>query len=965
MLRVDSSKPLKIVYSLCRHPYLGWLIEPHAIQLNPDGDFSLTHQRLFTNTAPEFEEHLDDTDRQLIKLLEETEQGYLIKRYYKKPIRPVEFFSKVFQQESYDAIRPLVEKKLTRALGLIKKDSLYLMSREGWPVERKLAVADEAATVLFHFRRSAEGTRYFPTIRYKNMRIEFMYRDALVILNEPAWLLLEDTLYYFDEMLEGKKLQPFLNKRYISIPPSAEQAYFERFVCPLIEKHHVFAEGFKIVSERYQASPVLTLTHAQDKAFSLELAFQYGEYVFAAGSSQKVSVRMKESKGDYTFYRIKRSLSWEKTKMELLLSLGLEDCGNGYLALLCQEGGAEEAGEFDLISWLNLHSEQLEAAGFILRQQESGDRFFLGKSSLSLEFKETNDWFDLKAMVTFGPYSIPFIDLKHHILNSIAQYKLPNGEIAIIPQEWFAQYGNLFTLAEKGDGGLRLRKHHIGLVNELAESELASTTMSRKLQKLSTFEEIEDVPAPVHFNGLLRPYQKAGYNWFHFLKQYRFGGCLADDMGLGKTVQTLSLLQKIKEEARAANEPCTSLIIMPTSLIYNWLNEARKFAPQLNILVYTGTFRNREMDSFLQYDLVFCTYGIVRVDAGLMEQVYFNYIILDESQNIKNPSSKAYQAVKRLKSQNKLILSGTPVENSINDLWAQMSFINPGLLGSQTYFQNNFVSPIERKKDEEKARRLQAIIKPFILRRTKRQVAHELPEKTEQVLYCKMSEEQSEYYETTKSEYRNELLRSLEDGTFARSQLQVLQGLTRLRQIANHPALTDSSFQGQAGKFESVIHTLKNVLSEGHKVLMFSQFVRHLDIYRKYFDKHSMRYSYLDGGTQNRGEVVKEFQEDEDIKIFLISLKAGGVGLNLTQADYVFMLDPWWNPAVEQQAVDRTHRIGQTRNVFIYKFITKDTVEEKILALQHRKRAVAESLITVEEDYVKSLSADDIRDIIT
>jgi SNF2 family DNA or RNA helicase len=293
-----------------------------------------------------------------------------------------------------------------------------------------------------------------------------------------------------------------------------------------------------------------------------------------------------------------------------------------------------------------------------------------------------------------------------------------------------------------------------------------------------------------------------------------------------------------------------------------------------------------------------------------------------------------------------------------------MSFINPGLLGNQHFFQNDFVTPIERKKDEEKARKLQALIKPFILRRTKDQVATELPPKTEQLFYCQMSEEQSEYYEKVKSEYRNDLLKALEDGTFVKSQVQVLQGLTKLRQIANHPEMIDRDYEGESGKFENVIHTLENVLAENHKVLIFSQFVKQLEIYRNYLDKKGIRYSYLDGATQNRGDVVEEFRRNKDIKIFLISLKAGGVGLNLTEADYVFLLDPWWNPAVEQQAVDRTHRIGQTKNVFIYKFITKDSVEEKILALQNRKRSVAESLITTEESFVKSLSADDIREIL-
>jgi superfamily II DNA or RNA helicase len=965
MLRVDSAKPCKLVYSLCKHEFLGYLIEPHIVQLNQDGNFSLTYQRLFSTTAKEFAAILDETDMKLIKLLEETEQGHIIKRYYKKPVRPLEFFSKTFDQKLYDVIRPKIEKRMLEAFRLLVDKPLYTMSREGWPVEREIHLAQEAASVLFHFRRSEEETRYFPTIKYQGIRIEFMFKDAQVICNEPALLLLEDVLYRFEGELEGKKLQPFLNKRFISIPKSSETAYFEKFVAPLIEKHHVYAEGFTINTEKFEAVPVLKVIFIPGGISQLQLYFRYGTYVFPAGSTTKVTVRMEKKGDDYIFHRIKRSLSWEKAKLDELVGLGLEAASTLFLNLEVRGGlEPEEDSTFSVISWLNDHHEHLISEGFEIEQPEGNKRFLFGSSKIDLAFNEKNDWFDLKAVVHFGPYQIPFMDLRHHILNKIREFILPSGEVAVIPEKWFSQYGNLLHFTEKGDGNLRLKKHHIGLITDFGNSELASVTMDRKLQKLSEFQEIEDVAVPSNFKGKLRSYQQAGYNWFQFLRNYNFGGCLADDMGLGKTVQTLALLQKIKEESMESKTPCTSLIIMPTSLIYNWVKETEKFAPDLKILEYTGTFRSKDVERFINYDVVFTTYGITRVDIDVIKTLYFNYVILDESQNIKNPASKAYKAVKQLKSKNKLILSGTPVENTVNDLWTQMSFINPGLLGNQQFFQNDFVIPIEKKGDEEAARKLQALIKPFVLRRTKDQVAKELPEKTVQLFYCKMSEEQAQYYEDVKSEYRNDLLRALEDGTFAKSQIQVLQGLTKLRQIANHPYMIDKEYEGESGKFENVIHTLQNVLSRGHKVLVFSQFVKQLEIYRNHFDSEEIRYAYLDGATQNRGAVVEEFQQNSDIKLFLISLKAGGVGLNLTEADYVFMLDPWWNPAIEQQAIDRTHRIGQTKKVFIYKFITKDSVEEKILALQNRKRSVAESLITTEESFVKSLSADDIREIL-
>jgi superfamily II DNA or RNA helicase len=965
MLRVDSEKPCKIVYSVCKHEFLGFLIEPHVVQLNSDKGFSLTYQRLFSTTALEFSSILNETDFKLIKRLEETEQGHIIKRYHKKAIRPVEYFRTIFNENIYDTLRPKIERKIVEALKLIGNKDLYLMSKEGWPVEKKLSIATEPSSVLFHFRRNLIETRYFPTIKFLGQRIEFMFKEAQIICNQPAWLLLDEVLYYFEEDVEGKKLQPFLNKRFISIPKSSEKTYFEKFVAPLIEKHAVYAEGFEIRTEKFEAIPVLKLLHSDSEAPQLQLYFKYGDYIFPSGSDRRVTVRTEKRDNDYIFHRIKRSLSWEKNKINVLQELGLSSSGSISMNVYNPVNWDKDSEDspFSIINWLNEHHDDLEINGFLFEQTQGNKRYVIGRSKIDLEIRENNDWFDIHAVVHFGPYQIPFVDLKNHILNKIREFKLPSGEIAVIPEQWFAQYSSLLQFSE-GSKQLKLKKHHIGLINDFSTSELAIVSMDRKLKKLASFEEIEEINIPKAFHGILRPYQKAGYDWFHFLRKYNFGGCLADDMGLGKTVQTLALLQKVKEDNHEIGVHTTSLIIMPTSLVYNWMNEAKKFAPKLKIHAHTGTFRNKDIEIFSNYDVVITTYGISRVDIELLKTFFYEYIILDESQNIKNPASKSFKSVKTLKSKHKLILSGTPVENTVNDLWTQMSFINPGLLGSQSLFYAEFVIPIEKKKDEEKASKLQALIKPFVLRRTKTQVATELPPKTENLFYCKMSEEQKEYYEEIKSEYRNELLLNLENGGFKKSQVQVLQGLTKLRQIANHPGMIDEDYTGDSGKFENVIHTLENVLSRGHKVLVFSQFVRHLDIYRKYFNAEKTPYAYLDGATAKRGEVVKEFQSNKDIKLFLISIKAGGVGLNLTEADYVFILDPWWNPAVEQQAIDRTHRIGQNKNVFIYKFITKDTVEEKILALQNRKRKVAESLITTEESFVKSLTVKDIEDIL-
>ncbi|HEY0899192.1 MAG TPA: DEAD/DEAH box helicase, partial [Sphingobacteriaceae bacterium] len=598
-----------------------------------------------------------------------------IKRFYKKPIRPIEFFTRIFDEKLNEVIRPKIEKKIAEALKLLQGKPLFVMGKEGWPVDKAVKIAAEEASVLFHFRRNEEETRYFPTIKYQGYRIEFMFRKAEIICNQPAWLLLDETLYYFEKDIEGRKLQPFLNKRYISIPKSSEKTYFEKFVAPLIEKHHVYAEGFEIKTEKYEATPVLKVLYVSGGISQLQLHFQYGDFIFPSGSDRQVTVKMEELEDSFLFHRVRRSLQWEKGKLEELTRLGLKSSGALFAANLevDQQPDEETDQSYSVIEWLNEHHAELSDKGFMIEQAEGGKRFVLGNSKVDLEFRENNDWFDIYAIVYFGPYQIPFIDLKHHILHRIREFTLPSGEIAVIPEKWFSQYGNLLHFTD-GKANLKLKKHHLGLIQDFANSELATITMDRKLQKLVDFTEIEDTLMPVNFHGKLRSYQQAGYNWFHFLRKFNFGGCLADDMGLGKTVQTLALLQKIKEEQQEGGVSSTSLIIMPTSLIYNWLNEAGKFAPKLRIQVHTGTFRNKDLEHFADYDVILTTYGITRVDAELLKHVYFHYIILDESQNIKNASSKAFKAVKTLKSKYKLILSGTPVENSVNDLWTQMSF---------------------------------------------------------------------------------------------------------------------------------------------------------------------------------------------------------------------------------------------------------------------------------------------------
>lgn len=959
MKRTTNKTQHKLIYSIGKHPYLGFLIEPHVVQVNNNQTLSLAYNRVFSNTIDGYNLVLDEADYKIIKLLDEVEQTHVIKRYHKKVIRPADYFNTIFNDTLYEYIRPQLELKLLKVLSLIKEKPLYLMNnKDGYPADQKIQIAKEPTSILFHFRRNQEETRYFPTLRHNGQRLEFMFKNAEVIINTQAWLLLEDTLYYFDEELEGKKLTPFLNKRFISVPRKTEKRYLETFVKPLIEKHHVYAEGFEIKTIKENAVPMLTLLSIEDGRPQLKLSFKYGEYVFAADKERSLSVELSynEEADLYTFTRIKRSMNWEKNNQLFLENLGLKKTEELFSSFTTKDK------DNHVLEWLNNNHVFLEEKNFLIEQaKDNNKRLFIGKAAIDFEITESNDWFDIKAIVKFGSFEIPFVLLREHILNHIQEYKLPNGEIAIIPKEWFAQYDHLFHFSSKKEG-LKLHLNHIGVLHDISEH--TALKLDKKLQNLANFEEIAQVEQPKGFKGELRPYQQAGYNWFHFLKEYNLGGLLADDMGLGKTIQTLALLQQQKEQLREINHAKTSLLILPTSLVYNWQKEASKFTPDLRILIHTGPNRAKETDAFSKYDLIITTYGIVRIDEKVLKDCFYNYIILDESQNIKNPTSKSFKAIKALKGRHKLALSGTPIENSVTDIWSQMHFTNPGLLGNHSFFQNEFALPIEKKNDEQIAKKLQALIKPFVLRRTKAQVATELPPKTEQIIYCEMSEKQSELYESVKSEYRNALLDPLAGQANRNVPFTLLQGLTQLRQLANHPKMTTKDYTGGSGKFDSVIEMLEAISSEGHKVLVFSQFVKHLELFKTHFDQHNIAYAYLDGATKNREEAVDYFKQNKDVKIFLISIKAGGTGLNLTEADYVFILDPWWNPAVEQQAIDRSHRIGQNRNVFIYKFISQNTIEEKIVALQNKKKSLATSLITTEESFVKSLSQEDLQELL-
>ena len=477
---------------------------------------------------------------------------------------------------------------------------------------------------------------------------------------------------------------------------------------------------------------------------------------------------------------------------------------------------------------------------------------------------------------------------------------------------------------------------------------------SRYRQQVSSFEGIEPIPAPVGFKGVLRDYQSEGLGWLMFLNQLGFGGCLADDMGLGKTIQVLSLLAIQKQ--KQVGKP--SLIVLPRSLVFNWVEEVAKFCPNLDLLEHTESGRGDPATAFARYDVVLTTYGILRRDIESLKEISFNYVILDEAQAIKNSGSMAAKAARLLQADNRLVVTGTPVENHVDDLWSLFDFLNPGMLGKM-----NAYKALQRTSqfDSQASEAVAKSLRPFILRRTKGQVAKDLPEKTELTIYCEMKPQQRRQYDELRRHYQASLLKKTDAEGLNRSKIQILEALLRLRQAACHPGLLDEALIDEpSAKLDYLWETLTEVLAEGHKVLVFSQFTSFLSILKRQLDSQNTPYLYLDGKTRDRQKRVNQFQNEDTHQLFLISLKAGGVGLNLTRADYVFLLDPWWNPAVEAQAIDRAHRIGQTNNVFAYRMICRDTVEEKVLKLQGNKKKLAESIITADNSLVREMSQEDL-----
>lgn len=579
--------------------------------------------------------------------------------------------------------------------------------------------------------------------------------------------------------------------------------------------------------------------------------------------------------------------------------------------------------------------------------------------------KETDSRLLLQFTVRFGKEEVPLALLQKILLAGQRAVLLKDSSLGILTDEWLQQHA---TILKHG----KINGKEIEIARWMAISEQNVTEEKQVLKPVlkkewwQKWQEWQDgihtiYPLPMGIAATLRPYQQKGFEWLALLSEVGAGACLADDMGLGKTLQTICFLGYYIHKHPAAK----CIIVCPSSLVYNWEKELKKFAPAITSAVFHGAQRNEEDITHSEVRVIITSYGMVRSDKGILFSPAYGVAVIDESHNIKNPSAQITKAVSLLNADIKIALSGTPVVNNTFDLYAQLNFALPGMFGSREFFKREYADAIDRNRDEEKIKSLQKLTAPFILRRTKEQVAKDLPEKAEMMLWCEMGTTQRELYDNIKDQVRSNLFMDIKSKGLNKSKLAVLQGILKLRQVCNSPYLLPEEERmscTKSVKTKVLMEELSNILGD-HKALVFSQFSSMLNLLAAECEKQGIAFYHFDGQTPpaKRMEMVAAFQEPGNkTNLFLISLKAGNTGLNLTAADYVFLFDPWWNKAVEQQAIDRTHRIGQTRNVFAYKIVCKNTIEEKIIDLQIRKKQLAEDLIGEDDGFVKSLSEDDV-----
>ncbi len=976
------------------HSIFGSLLVPYiAEKFSDDRQLRLVEQAF--HASPQTVAQMSEAQQEAIRIASHYSEKYLM-MVFSREKTVARFLQKLSDdpERIRTTIRPYIEKKLLEMVQTVINGSIPVYQRAGtskilFP-HHAYRIHSEPVETSFFFEANREHFSYQLQCSFQGEPLPLTaLKPVTTLTTQPCTLLLGMHLFRFNH-IEAARILPFTRKETVSVPVTHLSKYMDNIVVPIACYHPVSTSGLDLADESVPCETLLFIEEDLDGQLQLRLSFRYGSQEFVPGKPTGIRHFLPRRENDpaTTLRFFRRDTEKEKDDIHRLLHDGLKQTG---------ETTFSPEGTQPLNEWLIAHRALLEER-YHLADALSKRSYCLDEILIEQSWDDGPDWFDLHITVVAGPFRIPFERFRKHILEERREYVLPDDRILLLPEEWFARYANLAELGESHGKGIRLKRPFVGVVEEL---------FANHSGKLPLFPDGAALPEPpAGLKATLRPYQSKGFAWMQHLYEHTFGGILADDMGLGKTLQTLALLQYIyrgksgensvaDETGRRqaedtmwtsfpspvdemgqfllfgdndvdnpptacrqepditprhapARKPAT-LVVVPTSLLHNWRRETRRFTG-LSVGEFNAETRFRKGHPelfFGKYHLVLTSYGMMRNHIDTLQQYCFEYVVLDESQNIKNSDSLTFRTAIRLRSHHRLVLTGTPIENSLKDLWAQFHFLQPDLLGSETDFVKQFINPI-RQNDTRKETRLRQLISPFILRRSKHEVAPELPPLTEEVIYCDMSEEQDNLYRLEKNSLRNTLLEARTPGE-RHQQLTVLNGITRLRQLSCHPQMIFPDFTGLSGKLEQVIDTFETLRSEGHKVLIFSSFVKHLELIASAFRERQWPYALLTGSSTDRPAEIARFAQSDDIQAFLISLKAGGVGLNLTQADYVFIIDPWWNPAAEAQAIARAHRIGQEKQVIAYRFITQGSIEEKIVQLQEDKRRLAGVLITESE----------------
>lgn len=926
---------------------------------------------LFSDVDP-FEEKGDDRYEPVLQIYQEETEGYLA-------LRPM--VRHIYSDRKEGNILPWKREKLTLELGEEEEKLVFALLRSPHP-PAAIGYTDKLDILPLCY-----GTRGAPLapMAFDNLLITFRLHNYIPdrgVVFQPRF-----TLRRGEECLAGPLLRKeleieegsllYLKKRegeLLFLPRNRESSYFIKLLLSRsggflekdliglrkmarrldIQSVNLDTEGLSVKVQTPEPQPILKIRTRSEKT-EIFFYFRYDDQEIPAQQLENFKALQKGDK--ILIYQRDRDREKKRlTQLTNILEGELQYERGYYSGYLAGEETEDLRLGLSLGEFLTHYGPVLTDAGAEIQLE---DRPITRGEGLNFSLTKDRDLLKVDARVTLDEEEIQIMLDRHFSELGLVR---AGGRYIALDAETLERLDRLRRQGMSSQGELETTLANIPVLETLSgaleekESDLIGENLDA-LRRLESVGTIEPSPLPDRLGTTLRHYQEHGYNWLRFLHRYGLGGCLADDMGLGKTVQTLALLQKLKEEGVLQ----TSLLITPVVTLPNWEGELKKFTPEINYLCHSGRNRAEHADYFEGLDLIIVSYQTVRYDIDLFLDREYDYVILDEGHYIKNASSQTFRAIKRLRSRHRLSLTGTPIENNTSELWSQMTFLNPGLLGTMGEFQERFAIPIEKQHDEDAAFLLRKTVFPFILRRKKEEVATDLPPREEILHYLDMSGPQAEVYERQKEFYR-----ALVDGLIEREGLQkasieIFSYILKMRRLAIHPPMVGEEYRDTPScKMEALVNLLEKLQGEDHKVLIFSQFLGTLESLRRLCETRHWLYAHITGETEDRKEEIDRFQHNPEVRIFLLSLKAGGIGINLTAADYVVLFDPWWNPAVERQAVDRAYRIGQKRKVITYKFITRNTIEEKILAMQEEKKDLADKIITEDQGFVKQLTGREI-----